>query len=252
MELYDALGSQYDEMIDWESRYQREAPFFRSLFARNSVRRVIDAACGTGMHAKWFAKWGLDVVAADPSPAMVSACRENTKGLRVFVLQAAFEELGEMVGEPADAVVCLGNSLPHVLDEKGLETALLNFRAVLRPSGILVVHNNNYDAIVGKRQRFMPLAVRRTSDGQKLFLRFFDIPENRGPLTFNVVVLKETADGWSMDVQSAKHRPITHIELKDLLDRTGFDLVSLLGSYDGQPFDPSASDNLIAVAKSRG
>jgi hypothetical protein len=55
-----------------------------------------------------------------------------------------------------------------------------------------------------------------------------------------------------MDVQSAKHRPITHIELKDLLDRTGFDLVSLLGSYDGQPFDPSASDNLIAVAKSRG
>ncbi|MGC8833622.1 MAG: class I SAM-dependent methyltransferase, partial [Armatimonadota bacterium] len=91
MEFYDALGAQYDEMIDWESRYQREAPFFQSLFARNNVRRVIDAACGTGMHARWFAEWGLEVVAADPSSAMVSACRETTRGLRVVVLQAAFE-----------------------------------------------------------------------------------------------------------------------------------------------------------------
>ncbi|MGC8833621.1 MAG: hypothetical protein ACP5R4_06155, partial [Armatimonadota bacterium] len=148
-------------------------------------------------------------------------------------------------------VVCLGNSLPHVLDRKGLEAALFNFRAVLRPFGILVVHNNNYDAIVSRRQRFMPLSTRRTSDGQKLFLRFFDIPERQGLLTFNVVVLKETADGWSMNVQSTKHRPITYGELSDLLNRTGFDLISALGSYDGQPFDPRSSDNLIVVARLR-
>jgi glycine/sarcosine N-methyltransferase len=249
MSLYDTLGSQYDEMISWEARYNREASFFRDLFAKVGVHRVMDAACGTGMHARWFAEWGLDVVAADPSPAMMEASAHNTAGLSVELLQAGFGELRGAAQGEFDAVVCLGNSLPHVLSDEELHASVADFRALLRPGGVLVIHNNNYDTILDVRVRFMPLAARRTPAGQKLFLRFFDFPPNADPLTFNVLVLTEDETGWSMTASSALHRPLRQRKVEALLAREGFSNLAFYGAFTGEPFDEVTSDNLIAVGR---
>ena len=249
MSLYETLGDQYDEMISWDARYARESAFFQHLFISERVRRVLDAACGTGMHARWFAEWGLQVVAADPSPAMLAAAEHNTRGLNVTLVKAAFGSLRGTAGTGFDAVVCLGNSLPHAVAEDEFVQALSDFRAALRTGGILVVHNNNYDRILGRRERFMPLAVRQTPHGQKLFLRFFDFPTDPGPLQFNVVILSEHQDGWSMDVSTALHRPLLRAEMQSALAAAGFADIVLYGTFSGEPFVEEESDNLIAVAR---
>jgi glycine/sarcosine N-methyltransferase len=248
MDLYEALGAQYDEMISWESRYGREGPFFRALFEKEKVESVVDAASGTGMHARWFAGWGLNVVAADPSPAMMATAAHNTSGLPVRLLQAGFGELRASLDGQFDAVTCLGNSLPHLLTDDALAAALADFRALLRQGGILVLHNNNYDAILDHRDRFMPLAARHTPDGHKLFVRFFDFPHEPGPLAFNVVVLSQEPNGWTMEVNSTKHRPVRRRDVEALLIGAGFSAPEMYGSFAGDPFDEDRSDNLIAVA----
>lgn len=249
MSLYEALGGQYDEMISWDARYAREAGFFQELFTKEGVRRVLDAACGTGMHARWFAQWGLEVVAADPSPAMLATAARNTSGLPVSLIQAAFGSLHSAAGGGFDAIVCLGNSLPHAVSDNELRTALADFREALRTGGILVVHNHNYDRILRRRERFMPLASRRTPAGQKLFLRFFDFPSQPGPLRFNVVILTEGPDGWSMDVSTALHRPLLRSEMESALTAARFSDIAFYGAFTGEAFSEEESDNLIVVAR---
>ena len=63
-DFYDGLGDDYDRMVSWQGRLAREEAFFQRLFDENGVHSVLDAACGTGMHAIAFARRGL----ASPAP----------------------------------------------------------------------------------------------------------------------------------------------------------------------------------------
>lgn len=55
-----------------------------------------------------------------------------------------------------DAVLCLGNSFAHLPDFDGellnQRRALRNFKALLKPGGILVIDHRNYDEILTSGQ----------------------------------------------------------------------------------------------------
>ncbi|GBP03248.1 Glycine N-methyltransferase [Eumeta japonica] len=55
-------------------------------------------------------------------------------------------------GAQFDAVLCLGNSFAHLLDEFGDQReqleALRNFALCLKPGGILIIDHRNYDSII--------------------------------------------------------------------------------------------------------
>ena len=54
--------------------------------------------------------------------------------------------------EGFDAVLCLGNSFAHLPDFSGNQQnqkdAIANFRAMVKPGGILVIDHRNYDEII--------------------------------------------------------------------------------------------------------
>ncbi len=72
--VFDDLTEVFDELVDWPKRLANEEPFYRRLFARIGVRRLVDVACGTGRHAAMFHSWNLHVQAADISPRMIEPC----------------------------------------------------------------------------------------------------------------------------------------------------------------------------------
>jgi 2-polyprenyl-3-methyl-5-hydroxy-6-metoxy-1,4-benzoquinol methylase len=78
----------------------------RGRFDENGARAVLDAACGTGVHAIAFARRGLRIAGADLSPAMIERARENARAAAVHVdfKVAAFGELAGMFAEPFDAI----------------------------------------------------------------------------------------------------------------------------------------------------
>jgi len=59
-------------------------------------------------------------------------------------------------GAKFDAVLCLGNSFAHLPDFEGnllnQRRALQNFKALLKPRGILVIDHRNYDEILTSGQ----------------------------------------------------------------------------------------------------
>jgi glycine/sarcosine N-methyltransferase len=247
--LYDRFAAGYDLMTDWEARLKSEAGFLRQLFERFQVHTVLDAACGTGQHAIEFARWGLEVTGTDLSGPMIDRARENAGALPVRFLVVGLGEHRQKAAGPFDAVTCLGNSLPHLLDGAALDGALEDFRAVLRPGGLLLLQNNNYDAILSRQKRFMGVASREDRGEEYLFFRFFDL--GPGLLTFHVVTFVKAAGTWSFSEDSAPQRPVLAGDLGPRLVSLGFRDIALFGDLQGHGFDETTSPNLVVVAHPR-
>ena len=254
-EFYDELGDDYDAMVSWEGRLAREEAFFRGIFEENGVERVLDAACGTGMHAVAFARQGRRSAGADLSPAMIAKAAENarTAGVSVEFRVAAFGELSQRFPGRFDAVTCLGNSLPHLSDDASLSAALADFAALLTPPGVLVIQNRNYDRVLRERLRFMPLSSRAEGDEDTLFLRITDFRAGsqgaEESIDFTIVILKKRGGSWSQSVRTTPLRAIRRATLERALAAAGFASVRIFGSYALAPFDAQGTGDLIAIAK---
>ncbi len=259
MPLYDLFSADYDRFVNWEERLAVELPFIEQQLTASGAGRVLDTACGTGMHAIELARRGYEVVGADLSVPMIERARENSAavGCEARFVVAGFGELAaklalsrvEGVGNNFDALLCLGNSLPHVLTTEALHETLTDFAAVLRPGGLLLIQNRNFDAVMAGRARWMPPQAHRKGNREWLFVHFYDFNPD-GTLTFNVVTLRRDEAGeWTQQVEATTLRPLLQAELLDAVAVTGFSNATCYGDMQGAPFDPESSGNLIIIAK---
>ena len=251
-EFYDELGDRYDVMVAWEERLSREVEFFRRLFDAHGVSRVLDAACGTGMHAIAFARQGRRCAAADVSPAMIDRARENTRraGVEVDLRVAGFGELARSFEGGFDAVTCLGNSLPHLLEDEGLAKALADFAGVLAPGGIVVIQNRNYDRLPASGGRSVHLNARQESDGETLFVRMSE-PRGGEALDFTILTLKKRSGAWSAALQTTPLRAISRDTLERALAAAGFQSIEVYGDYSRAAFGAPGTGDLVAIAARR-
>lgn len=247
-DLWETLSEEYDRFVNWEQRLAGEMPFLEEALTSVGARRVLDAACGTGHHAITLATKGYRAVGTDISAGMIRRARENAAeaGAAVEFFQAPLGSLHQTIEEPFDAVVCLGNSLPSLLSEDALQTALADIAELLVQGGLLIVQNLNYDRIWPRRERFLPLVTHRQEEEEWLFWRLMDFHERT--LTFNMIFFHKENEEWTYRVGSTELRPIFQDELEQQLLRAGFSSVELYGDYAGHPYEQGASGDLIVVA----
>jgi len=257
--LYDPFSVNYDRFVNWKERLAYELPFIEQQLTASGARRILDTACGTGMHAIALAQRGYDVTGADLSVGMVERARENSAavGCEARFVVAGFGKLVaklalsgvEGVGNGFDALLCLGNSLPHVLTADALHEMLTDFAAVLRPGGLLFIQNRNFDAVMATRARWMPPQAHREGSREWLFLRFYDFAPD-GTLAFNILTLRRDGAGeWTLRSEATALRPLLHAELLDAVAAAGFSDVACYGGMQGAPFDLQASPNLVVTAR---
>jgi glycine/sarcosine N-methyltransferase len=246
--LYDVLAADYDRFVNWPARLAHELPFLERLFQLHGARHVLDAACGTGQHAIALAQRGYQVTGADLSEAMVEQAGRNAAaaGVDVPFVVAGFGQLAAL-GRIYDAVLCLGNSLPHLLTASAVADTLADFASALRPGGLLVIQNRNFDRVWATRERFIGPQSYQGAEGEWLFLRFYDFHEET--LTFNMVRLRRMEAGWAQDVHATELRPVFRDRLAEALATAGFGDSAFYGGYDGSAFDPAQSSDLIAIAQ---
>jgi len=251
--MYDQFSLDYDRFVNWENRLRYELPFLER--ALKDRPRVLDAACGTGMHALALARLGFSAAGADLSAGMIERARANAAaaGLAVDFRIAGFGELARSFAPGSstpefDAVLCLGNSLPHAVGPGALETALRDFAACLKPGGLLLLQNRNFDAVTAERQRWMEPQSQREGEKEWLFFRFYDFLPS-GLIQFNVATLtRESGQPWRQQITSSMLRPLTQADLAAALPPAGFEQIEWYGSLGGEPFDAASSGNLVVLA----
>jgi SAM-dependent methyltransferase len=251
--MYDEFSSDYDRFVNWPGRLAVEMPFLEAQLRAVGAKRVLDAACGTGQHALALARSGHSMVGADLSPRMIERARANaqTQGVAAEFVAAGFGELRARVGGGFDAVLCLGNSLPHLLSAADLAAALADFATCLRPGGLLLIQSRNFDRVLARCERWMEPQAHQEGEREWLFLRFYDF-EPDGLLGFNVVTLQRQGGGdWTQHSIAARLWPQRRGELVAALESAGFVQVSAYGDMQGAPFDAGSSGNLVLTARIR-
>ena len=250
--FYDIFSSDYDRFVNWPGRLELELTFLEKQLKVTGAKRVLDAACGTGMHAIALAKLGFEVAGADLSEKMIEKSVTNARedGVSISFKAAGFGELGVAFGKNSfDALLCLGNSLPHILSSEDLQNALVDFAAVLKPGGLLIIQNRNFDAVMKSRQRWMEPQYAREEDAEWIFLRFYDF-EPDSLVNFNILTLKRQGDqAWQQSILSTPLRPIPSGQLQSGLKEAGFHKVILFGGLTGTPFSADSSENLVVTAE---
>lgn len=256
---YDSFSADYDRFVNWEERFAVEMPFLLAQLealkpADGNAIRVLDTACGTGMHAIRLAKEGYTTAGTDLSPEMVKHAQANAReaGVNAFFKTAGFGEITDKLHKspllPFDALLCLGNSLPHLPTPGAVRTALVDMAACLRPGGMLLLQNRNFDLVMQEKQRWLGTQSHREGDNEWLFLRFYDF-EADGTITFNILRLHRGGTApWQEEISSMKLLPLKKEIIIDLLRESGFEEITCLGAMAPQPFDPQTSGNLVITA----
>jgi SAM-dependent methyltransferase len=204
-----------------------------------------EEAVPTGLHAVALAQLGVAVTGADLSPEMLDRARRHAaaEGVAVRWVEAAMENLDQAVEAPYDLVLCLGNSLPHLLDGEALASALNGFHRLLAPGGHLLLQLVNYEPVLAWQRRV--LALNRA--GELEFIRFYDFGEPL--LRFNLLEIDWSQQPPRHRLQSVPLYPWRSAEVEKALASAGFGEVVLFGDMGGGGYEAARAQNLVVLAR---
>jgi SAM-dependent methyltransferase len=226
--------------------------------ARRCGSPVLELGCGTGRVALHLARAGFQVTGLDASPGMLALAREKLArarlGERVRLLQADLRDFA-LDGRFAMATLAI-NTFMHFLTVADQVRALTNARRHLQPGGLLVIDLPRVDrSLLLEAGEHFSVSEVLTDPGTgrpilKLAAATLDLATQTQHLT---LAYDETDEGGAVRRTTASFD--VHIffryEVELLLDKAGFDLEALYGSYALDPYG-GEGERMIYVATAPG
>jgi hypothetical protein len=121
---------------------------------------------------------------------------------------------------------------------------------VLRPGGLLITQNLNYDLRWQTQPRFFA-AQGGGHDGQEVLVwRFADYDRRAQRIAFNIALFSKGAGGWGVRVHTTPQRPLFAADLVAGLEEAGFSAIRTFAgmALPPAPFEPGSSPDLVIVA----
>lgn len=240
----------YRSLIAWPQRLAREEPLLRRVLAGGPSIRVLDLGCGSGEHARMLRALGFEPTGVDASPSQVAeACAADPEGT---YLEGSLTELAELVEPGFGGAICVGNTLPHLVDDATLRACFLGLASRLLPGACFLLQLLNYDRILARGERTFPVQVRPGEDGtETVFLRLMT-PQADGRVVFTPATLRwRPGTPTPLELVTAEEvqlRGWRRAEIEALLQATGFEVQETLGTMTVEPWSVTSSD-LVVVAR---
>jgi glycine/sarcosine N-methyltransferase len=241
MSFYDDIAGEYAEITNGKSRAESARAFVEWLCDGRDIRSAIDVATGTGVYAKALASRGVEVLATDISEAMLDQARVDAPASIAWTC-APMQETALVASSGVDAILCMGNSLPHLLTDTDLGHTLAGFRKLLVPDGCVAIQLLNYDRILNQRERIV--GITRSEDVE--YVRFYDFLHHQ--VRFNLLEIRGSGADLTHALHSTTLRPYRTDELTPALRELGFAHVDLLDGATRERFDPATSDTVLILA----
>ena len=248
-DFYDRFASKYDVMIS-DKRYDEDLPFFNGIFKKHNVKSILDCSCGTGKHVIKFSQLGFEVTGSDVSIEMINKAKRNAEllGAGVDFVQADFKRLADVLDKKFDCVVCLGNSLNHESEEKGILSALRSMYDVLRNKGVVIIQIRNLPKLVKERRRIFPIHFHKEPNGdRKIF--FYVLDFYRTKVKFNVISFLEFNEKPTFEADSVDYRIISAQKLIELMRKIGYRQLKIYGDFKFARFNDEHSEDIVVGTK---
>jgi SAM-dependent methyltransferase len=166
--------------------------------AAGPSRLAVDLGAGFGMHAIPLARAGYRVLAVDSSPLLLDALRQQAGGLPIEARQADLLSFREFLSDPADLVLCMGDTLTHLQDHAEVDRLVADVRAALAPQGRFIATFRDYRELPRGEARFIPVR----SDAQRIQTCFIEDAGDSTHLVVHDLLHERDGDAWRQRVSS--------------------------------------------------
>jgi SAM-dependent methyltransferase len=249
-DLYERFAAYYD--LEYAA-HTADLEFYEQ-FALQAGGPVLELGCGSGRVLRALVDTGLELTGIDTSPAMLAIAHQEI-GKHARLVQCGMEEVEDCAELPANhfwMAFSAINTFLHLPDVESQLRTLNGLRRVVVQGGLLLldvmVPEPHYLAgLDGRVVHELSVAL---PDGHRLdkwAVRTHDLATQ----TIDTTVFFDTTDAKSGVVSRVSDRYLTRyihqFELEHLLERAGWRLISLYGSYDLSPYT-SDSERMIALA----
>ncbi|HOY50171.1 MAG: class I SAM-dependent methyltransferase [Prolixibacteraceae bacterium] len=206
-------------------------------------KTILDVGCGTGELAAGLAEQGALVTGIDLNDALLNQARTNRSHERILYRKANMLHIARLFGRNKfDLVVCLGNTLVHLLNPMQMRDFFSSVRAVLKPGGRLILQMLDYDYIFREKITSLPLIDRE----EVTFERMYEfLPGSREIAFLTRLTVKSTGE---VIENKTDLLGIGREDLVQLMDIAGLQEIELFGDFDKRPY---TGDHLPLVVFSR-
>lgn len=238
MDAFERGARYYEAFANAAGRLEREGPLLRRLLDEIGARPVLDLACGTGIHARYLAEQGATVEAVDVSAGMVAFAGENRPHPNVTY---RVHDMRAPLGGTYGLILCIGNSL-SLLDDEELGTALANIARALDEGGQFLFQILNY-ALPANQASRCRVEERSVGDGTVTAVKCLAPRDGRTYLTLTYFVEDGNESETVSEAAVLRNRSLEELEVA--LQAAGLAPLEVLGGFDGRPFDPGTSPDLL-------
>ncbi|MFI5265281.1 MAG: CBS domain-containing protein [Candidatus Levyibacteriota bacterium] len=257
----------YDQMTDWDQRFDFEFPTLFRIFKRDNTQKILDLGVWTGEYTIGLAKEEVNVVGVDHNASLIAFANSKRNKLpekikkRISFIQSDYTDLEKKL--PAGSfggVICMGGALPYF--PVAPEVVFKSAHNLLKKKGVFVLQLLNLERVMEHRKRFLYFRIKKSeSSGQKeeLYLEYFD-QKDEDTLIQNIVTFVSDGKRWvyrginSIDVKYIKNN-----QVEAMVRAAGFKDITITGNKgeeEGQyghmsivkPFDPLSSEWMTVIA----
>ena len=241
MHEFSELYRKFHEVHQSDARTAREVDGLVAALDLSKGQRVLDLACGWGVHLAELAKRGYGpLVGVDAQVEFLERAAERLTDFEVEFVRGDARALP--FNAEFDVVYCLYNTLFAWDDETHL-TVLRNVATSLRPGGRFFLDTTNRERTSKggvsqswqRPNRALPWLLRET---------MFDVHTGDQHMTEHYIF----PDGH-VQTHTFKRRHYTVKELADLFEEAGFSVIKRFGALDLSPYTADSPRTILVAEK---
>lgn len=245
---YSSFAAFYDSLQS-DVMYEQRAGYIAKLFKKYDrlPTQLLDVACGTGGFSLQFAKMGMAVTAADPSPEMLSVAQKKASATDLDIMLVCQSARDTKLPYAVDGAVCCLDSIDHIIDKRELKASFRAVAAAIKDGGLFIFDVNT------------PFKHRNILSGNTFVIENDDVYcvwqnsdcEKNGIVGICLDFFGKDADGkYIRTTEEFAERAYTDEEIRDMLEPAGLEVVAVLGDMSFKA--PKACDErVIYVTKKR-
>lgn len=246
MSAYEAFASVYDIFME-QVEYDQWLNHIHAIWEKFGLqpKTVIDLGCGTGSIALPLAKEGYDVIGVDLSPEMLTEADHKAMEEGVSV-RFACQDMTELeLGEEADCILSLCDSMNYLTEDGQLEDAFKSIAQHMKQESLFLFDLNTeykFKDVLGQN-------VFGSAEEHAAYIWENDYDDEEKINEYYVSFFIENEDGLYERIEEFHYeRAYSMEEIEEGLQAAGMELVEV---YDGYSFDaPRAeSERLLFAAR---
>lgn len=252
-EEYDLLADVYDLWCQGDSAFNESHEFYVNL-ASEFKGVIAEVGVGTGRIAIDIAKKGKNIIGIDVSSKMLEKFKEKILKENVSSNITLIQDSAKSftLSSPAELIYFPFRSFGHLLSDVERIKFLLNIKKQLAPKGVLVFDHYIFDEDWAKKNERIPrLMYSGSTKGKNKVFVWDTYSYDFSKQIMNCIITVEYTD-TNFNVISKQHCPLTFSwvtveQVRRLLEKAGYKIVKLLGSFNGEEFKKHSTEQIWMV-----